>query len=179
MWIIKNSKELLEHLKFPKSFNNATNIKSFDFSNAFYNNTSPGIKPTSIIQYAYMFKDGNRGYKYVLLGHEETYFVTEHSDFDNKYSVDGIIKMLEFLVDNIFVVVVDNVFQQTVGIPMGTECAPFLADIFVYWYEAEFIQSLLSTRKKHLASWFNLTYNFSTLVGCRYTVYIRRIIYKF
>ena len=75
----------------------------------------------------------------------------------NKYSEDDIIKMLEFLVDNIFVVFAWKVFQQTVGIPMGTNCAPLLADIFLYSYEADFIQSLLSTGKKHLASRFNLT----------------------
>ena len=68
--------------------------------------------------------------------------------------------MLEFLVDNIFVVFAGKVFRQTVGIPMGTNCAPLLADIFLYSYEADFIQSLLSTGKKHLASQFNLTYRY-------------------
>ena len=53
-----------------------------------------------------------------------------------------------------------KVFQQTVGIPMGTNCAPLLADFFLYSYEADFIQSLLSTGKKHLASRFNLTYRY-------------------
>ena len=37
---------------------------------------------------------------------------------------------------------------------MGTNCAPLLADIFLYSNEAEFIQSLLSTGKKKLASQF-------------------------
>ena len=67
--------------------------------------------------------------------------------------------MLEFLVDNIFVVFGGKVFQQIVGIPMGTNCAPLLADIFLYSYEAEFIQSLLSTGKK-LAYQFNFTYRY-------------------
>ena len=53
---------------------------------------------------------------------------------------------------NIFV---GKVFQQIVGIPMGTECAPLLADIFLYSYEAEFIQSLFSNRKRKLESQFN------------------------
>ena len=57
--------------------------------------------------------------------------------------------MLEFLVDNIFVVFGEMFFQQIVGIPMGTNCAPLLADIFLYSSEAEFIQSLLSTGKKN------------------------------
>ena len=86
------------------------------------------------------------------------YFVKEHSDSKNKYTEDDKVNMLEFLVDNIFVVFGGKVFQQIVGIPMGTNCAPLLADIFLYSYEAEFIQSLLSTGKKKLASQFNFTY---------------------
>ena len=68
--------------------------------------------------------------------------------------------MLEFLVDNIFVVFAGKVFEQKVGIPMGTNGAPLLADTFLYSYEADFIQSLLSTGNKHLASRFNLTYRY-------------------
>ena len=66
--------------------------------------------------------------------------------------------MLEFLVDNIFVVFARQVIQQTVGIPKGTNCTSLLVDIFLYSYEADFLQSLLSTGKKQLASQFNLTY---------------------
>ena len=70
--------------------------------------------------------------------------------------------MLEFLVDNIFVVFAKKVFQHIIGIPMGTvlNCAPLLANIFLYSYEAEFIQSLLSTGRKRLASQFNFTYRY-------------------
>ena len=43
---------------------------------------------------------------------------------------------------------------------MGANCAPLLADIFLYSYEADLIRSLLSTGKKHLTSRFNLTYRY-------------------
>ena len=56
--------------------------------------------------------------------------------------------MLDFLVDNIYVVFGDQVFQQSVGIPMGTNCAPLLADLFLYSYEAEFVQKLLRDNNK-------------------------------
>ena len=68
-------------------------------------------------------------YKYLGLGHEEAYFVKEHSDSKTNDSEDDIIKMLEFLVDNIFLVFEGKVSQQIVGIPMGINCAPVLADI--------------------------------------------------
>ena len=126
MWILKKSKELLEHLKFP-TFNHVTNIKSFDISTLYTAIPHQKLKNrlTSIIRNAFIFKTGNRWYKYFVLGHDETYFVKEHSDSKNKYSEDNIIKVLEFLVDNIFVVFDGKVFQQTVGIPMSTNCALF------------------------------------------------------
>ena len=64
--------------------------------------------------------------------------------------------MLEFQVDNIFVVFGEKVFQQIVDIPMDTNCAPLLADIFLYSYEAEFYTVFALDKKrstlKHLSS---------------------------
>ena len=48
--------------------------------------------------------------------------------------------MLEFLIDNIFVMFGGTVFQQTDGIPMGTNCAPLLTDLFFYSYKENFTQ---------------------------------------
>ena len=43
---------------------------------------------------------------------------------------------------------------------MGFNCASLLVDIFFYSYEAEFIQSLLSSDGKQFASRFNFTYRY-------------------
>jgi hypothetical protein len=42
-------------------------------------------------------------------------------------------------------------FQQSVGIPMGTNFAPVLADLFSDSYEVELIHTLLHEKKKILA----------------------------
>ena len=68
--------------------------------------------------------------------------------------------MLEFFIDNIFVMFGERVFQQTVDIPMGTNCAPLLADLFLYSYEADFIQELLRKNEKKLARSFNFTFRY-------------------
>jgi hypothetical protein len=106
---------------------------------------------------------------YLVISHQKHYFVKYHSDPTHKYSEVEIKKMLEFLIDNIYVVVGGPVFQQPVVIPMGTNCTPLLADLFLYLYEAKFIQKLLHEKKKSLAVAFNSTF--------RYTVYGRRFIY--
>ena len=159
MWILKNSKELLDHLKSP-NFNLITNFKSFDFSTLYRTVPHQKLKSrlATIMRNSFIHTNGNRRYKYLVLGCEGPYFVREHSDSKSK-STD-IVSMLEFLVDNIFVVFAGKVSQQIIGISKGTNCAPLLADIFLYSYEAVFIQSLLLTGRKRLASQFNFTYRY-------------------
>ena len=67
--------------------------------------------------------------------------------------------MIEFLIDNIYVTFGGLHFRQVIGIPMGTNCAPLLAD-FLYSYETEFLDKLISKGKRNLARQFNLTYRY-------------------
>jgi hypothetical protein len=76
------------------------------------------------------------------------------------YSEEQVISMLEFLIDNIFFSSGGTLFQQVVGIPMGTICAPRLADVFVYSYESEFLQKLVKDKKIHEVRAFNFTYRY-------------------
>ena len=68
--------------------------------------------------------------------------------------------MIEFLVDNIYVRFDGQLFRQMVGIPMGTNCAPLLADLFLYSYENEFLDKLIKEGKRKLATKFNLSYHY-------------------
>ena len=54
-----------------------------------------------------------------------------HFDSTKKFSETDIIKMLKFLIDKILVMFGGHIFQQTVSISMGTNCAHLLADLFL------------------------------------------------
>ena len=111
MWILKNSKELLEHLQFPISTISHASSPLIFFT---LYTTIPRQKHKSriatIIRNSFIHKNGNRRYKVLVLGREGPYFVKEHSDSKNKYTEDDIINMLVFLFDNIFVVLGGKVF---------------------------------------------------------------------
>ena len=47
-------------------------------------------------------------------------------------------------------------FRQCIGIPMATNCAPLLANLFLYSYEVKFLRSMKKSNKK-LEKAFNLT----------------------
>ena len=117
-------------------------------------------KLKEIINNCFFHKNGNRRDKYVFLEYLDTYFVKYYSDVHTKYFEVDVIKMLDFHIDNICVLFSGQLFQQTVGIPMGRNCAPILADLFLYGYEAEFIQGLLEAGKKHLAQKLYFTYRY-------------------
>ena len=64
------------------------------------------------------------------------------------------------MIDNIYVEFGGQIFQQVIGIPMGSKCAPLLADLFLYSYEAEFIEHLCKSGKRNLARSFNFTFRY-------------------
>ena len=88
--------------------------------------------------------------RYIKVGRNKSYFIHYSLDGDNEYTTNDICKMIELLVDNIYFRFDGQLFPQMVGIPMGTNCALLLADLFLYSYENEFLDKL--------AIRFNLSY---------------------
>ena len=69
------------------------------------------------------------------------------------YTADNICKMIEFLIDNIFLQLGGRLFRQVIGIPLGTNCAPLLADLdlFLYSYENERPDNMIRSGHRRLA----------------------------
>ena len=49
---------------------------------------------------------------------------------------------LVYLLDNIFIRFGTKLYRQTIGIPMGTNCAPLVADVFLFCYDRDLMKSL-------------------------------------
>ena len=81
--------------------------------------------------------------------------------------------------DNIFVMFGGRVFQQTSSIPMGTNYAPLLPDLFLYLYEAYFMQWLVKKNEKKLYRSFNFTFRYIddvfSLNNSRFNDFVNRI----
>ena len=57
---------------------------------------------------------------------------------------------LKSLLDNIYIRFGTKLYRQIVGIPMGTNCAPLVVDLFLFCYERDFMTSLLTLSKLKL-----------------------------
>ena len=64
---------------------------------------------------------------------------------------------LTFLLDNIYIRFGSKLYRQTVGIPMGTNCGPLIADLFLFCYERDFMLSLSENNQSDVIEAFNST----------------------
>ena len=62
-----------------------------------------------------------------------------------------------FPMKNIYVQFEGMVYQQIVGIPMGTKCAPLIADLLLFGYESDFMPNLHKSKRYDLIDMFNDT----------------------
>ena len=149
MWILKNSTNLLSSLG-QLRVRKATSIKTFDFS-----------RVNNIINDAFKHKNGATRYTHIKAGRNKSYFTNDPLNDDNNYTANYICKTIEFLVDNIYVRFGGQLLRQMVGIPVGTNFAPLLADLFLYSYENDFLDKLIKEGKRKLARELNLSYRYT------------------
>ena len=81
------------------------------------------------------------------------------SDNTCTFTAADIVKHVAFLVANTFVVNGAVIRRQRVGLPMGTNCAPVLANTFLYAYESRYIDSIMRTDPSRAAQ-FHMTFRY-------------------
>ena len=75
----------------------------------------------------------------------------------NLWSCQKVCEALTFLLDNIYIRFGSKLYRQIVGIPMGTNYAPLVADLFLFCYERDFILSLSEDNQPGVIEAFNST----------------------
>ena len=64
---------------------------------------------------------------------------------------------LTFLLDNNYIRFGSKLYRQIVGVPMGTNCAPLIADVILFCYERDFMLSLSEDNQSGVIEAFNST----------------------
>jgi hypothetical protein len=97
--------------------------------------------------------------KFIVLVHERHHFVKDETKGKMSHTENKIISMLKSLLIT-HLSSSEDTFQQIIGTQMETKCAPLLADLFLYSYEAEILQRLTKDSKITEAKTFNLTFRY-------------------
>ena len=88
---------------------------------------------------------------------EMHFFTSEKPKKYHAWSCQNVCDALTFLLDNIFIRFGTKLYRQVVGIPMGTNCAPLVADLFLFCYERDLMMSLSDDKQADVIDAFNTT----------------------
>ena len=162
MWILRNSTSLLSSLD-QLDVRTDTSVQTFDISTLYTSIPHDLLesRTSNLVHNAFRQKDGSVRYTHIKVTRAKGYFTHDIKDGgDSMYTADNICKMIEFLIDNIFVQFGERLFCQMIGISVRTSCAPLLADLFLYSDENEFLDNMIKSGHRKLARSFNLCYRY-------------------
>ena len=74
----------------------------------------------------------------VYITSKEAFWRKPAGDF-RFYSKNDIKEVMDYIIDNAYFQVNNKIFRQIIGIPMGSDPAPFIANLFLYLYENRFL----------------------------------------
>ena len=96
---------------------------------------------------------------FTLLVIRKRFFFTSDNHYKgyNLWSCQNVCDALPFLLDNIYIRFGTNLYRQIVGIPMGTNCAPLVADLLLFCNKRDFMTSLSNDNQADIIKAFNST----------------------
>ena len=86
---------------------------------------------------------------------KNAFFTSEQPKRYKLWSCQKMCEALHYLLDNIRFG--SKLYRQIVGIPIGTNCAPLVADLFLIRYERDFMFSLSDNNQSDIIEAFNST----------------------
>ena len=79
----------------------------------------------------------------------------DHNRGYNRWSCQNVCDALSFLLDNIYFRFGTKLYRQIIGIPMGTNCVPLVADLFLFCYERDFMKDRSNDNQADVIKAFN------------------------
>ena len=95
--------------------------------------------------------------QYLAWNKECAFFTSDVYNNHNLWSCQKVCDALVYLLDNIYIRFGTKLFRQTIGIQMGTNCYPLVADLIRFCYERDFMKSLSRENQAEIIEAFNST----------------------
>ena len=135
----------------------ATSLSTYDSSTLYTTLPHNLIKErlVDLIERTLYKKEGKL---YIACNDKKAFFTSkDHYKGYHLWSCQNVCDALSFLLDNIYIRFGTKLYRQIVGIPMGTNCAPLVADLLLFCYERDFRKDLSSDNQADVIKAFNST----------------------
>ena len=112
-------------------------------------------KLLDLIEQTFYIKEGKQ---YLACNDKKAFFTSadQYRGYHLWYC-QNVCNALSFLLDNIYIRFGTKLYRQIVGIPLGTNCAPLVADLFLFCYERDFMKDLSNDNQADVIKAFNST----------------------
>ena len=150
---VKNSIEVLDKLM-SRGFR-AYSLSTYDF-NTLYTTLPHNLimkKLINVIETTFQ----REGTLYLARNDKIAFFTSDDQKRFKLWSCQNVCDASISLLDNIFIRFDTKLHRQIVGVPMGTYCAPLVADLFLFCYERDFMMSLSDDTQADVIEAFKLT----------------------
>ena len=136
MWIINNSLDVIRTLEEKQL--SLTHVSTWDFSTLYTSLPHARLKNQLHDLLERVFH--TKGKSFIATNSFRTFWTNDRTSMRYTYlSCRELCLAIDFLIDNIYVRFESSVFRQVIGIPMGTNSAPLLADLFLHTFEYDFM----------------------------------------
>ena len=154
-WIADNNKAILDYISHINTNSKARNVQTFDFSTLYTKIPLEDLKEKLQNVISKAFKGGCN--QYIRVSRTEARWNNQRNR--QTYSKEQIFKMLDLVIENSFFTFGSTLYRQKIGIPMGIDPAPQMANLYLYYYEAAYMEKL--TKENYgAARKFNFTSRF-------------------
>ena len=142
-YVIDNHEPVLDFLNSNNLKNGYKSIHTFDFSTLYTSIPHDQLKDNlfRFINRVFDFKD--KPFITPNIYTKKAYFSLGRSSNKISFSKDGLIECLNYLIDNAYITYQGKVYRQVIGIPMGTNAGPQIANTYLHVYEYDYIRKLI------------------------------------
>lgn len=147
-WIVQNRDPVIDAVRKSVSRRSAKCVSSFDFSTLYTKIPHDQLITVlhKIIDFA--FKGGTRK-KIAVNKRGIAYWLRDRKTKSSLdvFTKEDVTNAVSFLIRNCYFKLGDKLFRQDIGIPMGSDPAPFFANLFLYHYESLWLKSIKKSNK--------------------------------
>ena len=93
----------------------------------------------------------------IACNERQAFFTSEDIKRYKLWSCQNVCEALKYILDNIYIRFGTKLCKQMVAIPMGTYCAPIVADLFLCCYERDFMTTLSDVKQAEIIEAFKST----------------------
>ena len=150
-WSVKSSFEFLSRI----NGGAVHTLQVYDFSTLYTNLNQQEILVHLFDLFDLVFNCTSR--KYLCIGWNNSFMAGKTYRGHHCFDINDLKAAIKFIISEVYISFGGLAFQQVKGIPMGGNCSPLLADLFLLHCEFQFMKSAMSDKKFHLAKLLSRT----------------------